>query len=230
VENVKSGLTGILLLALQVLSGAILVIACSTETGLPTSPDLTESTDTGATTPVYTYRVVNTYPHDPRAFTQGLVFADGVLYEGTGRYGGSTLREVALKSGDVLQIRELSEQFFGEGITLYEERIIQITWRSNVGFVYDKDTFELLDEFYYPTEGWGITHDGRRLIMSDGTATLHFLNPETFEEIGRIEVFDDSSAVARLNELEYINGEVYANVWQTDYIARINPRTGEVVG
>ena len=180
--------------------------------------------------PDYTYKVVNTYPHDRDAFTQGLVFENGVLYEGTGLRGHSTLRRVELETGYILQIRELPAQFFGEGVTIYGNKIIQLTWQSNVGFVYDKESFELLQEFNYPTEGWGITHDGKRLIMSDGTSTLHFLDPETFEEIGRIEVLDRGSPVTRLNELEYVQGEIYANVWQTDLIARIAPLTGQVTG
>ena len=180
--------------------------------------------------PVYTYNIVNTYPHDRNAFTQGLVFEDGVLYEGTGLFGHSTLRRVELETGDILQVRELSAQFFGEGITIYGDKVIQLTWKSKIGFVYDKNTFELLQQFNYPTEGWGITCDGERLIMSDGTSTLYFLNPQSFEEIGRLEVFDNDGPVTRLNELEYIKGEIYANVWQTDRIARIAPETGQVIG
>lgn len=176
----------------------------------------------------YTYRVVNTYPHDKTAFTQGLVFENGVLYEGTGLNGKSTLRRVELETGNVLQSTNLSNQFFGEGITVFEDKIIQLTWLSHKGFVYDKDTFELLQEFSYPTQGWGTTHNGSRLIMSDGTATLHFLNPETFEEIGTVNVHDNSTSVTMLNELEYIHGEIYANIWLTEKIAVINPQTGAV--
>jgi len=203
--------------------GVALVFSCLNLQGcsIPGNPDVI---------PVYSYSIVNTYPHDPDAFTQGLVFDDGVLYEGTGLYGQSSLRRVELETGDTLQIRELSDQFFGEGITVCGERIIQLTWQSHIGFVYDKDSFELLPGFNYSTEGWGITHDGTRLIMSDGTSTLHFLDPQTFEEIGRVEVFDDDGPVTRLNELEYVQGEVYANVWQTDRIAMIAPETGRVVG
>ena len=180
--------------------------------------------------PIYTYKVVNAYPHDRNAFTQGLVFENGVLYEGTGLRGRSTLRRVKLETGDILQIRELPAQLFGEGVTIYGDKIIQLTWQSNIGFVYDKNSFELLQEFHYPTEGWGITHDGKRLIMSDGTSTLHFLDPATLEEIGRIEVYGNDDPVTRLNELEYVRGEIYANVWQTDRIARILPQTGQVIG
>jgi glutamine cyclotransferase len=205
------------------LLGAVLVFSCLNFLGcsVPSNSDII---------PVYTYNVVNTYPHDRDAFTQGLVFEDGVLYEGTGRFGQSTLRRVELETGVVLQIRDLSDQFFGEGIAIYEDKIIQLTWQSNIGFVYDKDSFELLQEFNYSTEGWGITHDGERLIMSDGTSTLHFLDPQTFEEIGQLEVFDNDGPVTRLNELEYVQVEIYANVWQTNRIARIAPETGRVIG
>ena len=180
--------------------------------------------------PIYTYRIVNTYPHDRSAFTQGLVFNGGALYEATGLYGHSTLRKTRLETGDVLQISQLPAQFFGEGITIWRDRIIQLTWRSGIGLVYDKNSFELLEQFTYSTEGWGITHNGNHLVMSDGTSTLYFLHPDSFEEIGRIEVFDDYGPVTRLNELEYVRGEIYANVWQTNRIARISPKTGKVMG
>jgi len=180
--------------------------------------------------PVYTYKVVNIYPHDRSAFTEGLVFEDGVLYEGTGLHEYSTLRRVELETGEILQICELPPQFFGEGVTVYGNKIIQLTWQSHIGFVYDKYSFKLLQEFNYPDEGWGITHDGKHLIMSDGTETLHFLNPETFEEIGQIEVSANNIPVTRINELEYIQGEIYANIWQTERIARIDHLTGQVIG
>lgn len=178
----------------------------------------------------YTYRIINTYPHDRLAFTQGLVFAEGYLYEGTGLLGYSTLRKVELTTGDVLQIRELPAHFFGEGITIHKDRIVQLTWKSLTGLVYEKTSFELLDQFTYSTEGWGITHDGNHLIMSDGTSTLHFLDPDNFREIGRIEVFDNHGPVTGLNELEYIRGEIYANRWGTNLIAKISPGTGQVTG
>ncbi len=177
----------------------------------------------------YTYNVVNVYPHDEAAFTQGLVFEDGVLYEGTGRYGQSTLRCVELETGNVTQLYSLPNQFFGEGITIFEDKIIQLTWRNNRGFVYDRSSFKLLQEFEYPTEGWGITHNGSALIMSDGTATLYFLDPETFTQVGQVEVYDEEP-VTLLNELEYINGRVYANIWKEDKITIINPKTGQVTG
>ena len=180
------------------------------------------------TIPVYTYKVVNTFPHDRAAFTQGLVYARGRLYEGTGEYGSSSVRRVDLQTGRVLQARALAPDHFGEGITIFGNRIIQLTWQSNIGFVYDAATLQPRRQWRYATEGWGITHDGRRLIMSDGTATLRFLDPTTFRETNRIEVHDDLGPVGQLNELEYIRGEIYANVWETDRIARISPRTGRV--
>ena len=211
-------------IAFVILPGAILLLACSTS---PAKPTITTSP---VTPPTYTYKIIQSYPHDRSASTQGLIIEDNVLFEGTGLRGRSSLRSVDLKTGDILQINELPEQFFGEGITIYENNIIQLTWQSGVGFVYDKSSFELRQEFTYPTEGWGITHDGNRLIMSDGSSTLHLWHPNTFEEIGQLEVFDSNGPVVRLNELEYIQGEIYANIWQTDRIARIDPETGRVIG
>jgi len=190
--------------------------------GTPTLPAMTEAP------PVYGYRVVHAYPHDRRAFTQGLVHDAGELYEGTGLRGQSTLRRVALESGGIRQQLALPESYFGEGITVFGNHIIQLTWQSHVGFVYDRASFQLVQQFHYPTEGWGITHDGSRLIMSDGTAYLYILEPETFTEIDRIEVHDNHGPVVRLNELEYVRGDIYANVWQTDRIARIDLLTGQV--
>jgi len=178
----------------------------------------------------YTYEVLHTYPHDPAAFTQGLLFADGFLYESTGQYGRSSLRKVDLETGQVLQSVPLEGQFFGEGLTLFGKRLIQLTWRSQVGFVYDWESFALRDQFAYLTEGWGLTHDGSRLIMSDGTSVLYFLDPESFAETGQLQVHDDRGPVSRLNELEWIEGEIFANIWQTDYIARISPQSGQVTG
>ena len=180
--------------------------------------------------PVYTYRVVNTYPHDPGAFTQGLVFENGFLYESTGIEGESTLRRVELETGMVVQIRRLPDELFGEGLTIFGDRIIQLTYTSRVGFVYDVLTFELLREFEYPSQGWGITHDGTHLIMSDGTAKLHLLDTESLDEIGTIQVHAGSIPVHGLNELEFVRGEIFANVRPTHRIARISPSTGEVTG
>ena len=197
----------------------------------PTPTPTPTATPTGETSPIsYTYEVINVYPHDSNAFTQGLVIDEGVMYEGTGLTGESSLRRVDLETGDVLQIYELPSNLFGEGITVFGDKIIQLTWQSEIGFVYDKSSFDLLQNFSYSTQGWGITTDGTRLIMSDGSANLYFLNPETFEKTGQVEVHDGNTSVTKLNELEYINGEVYANVWLTNKIAIINPNTGQVTG
>lgn len=180
-------------------------------------------------TPIYTCSIINTYPHDPQAFTQGLVVDDGILYESTGLLGRSSVRKVDLKTGAVLQIHRLPGQLFGEGITIFGERLIQLTWQSAVGLIYDKRSFRLLEEFRYHGEGWGLTHDGTRLIMSDGTATLRFLHPDTYGEVGSLTVFDGNGPVPGLNELEYVRGEVYANVWPTSRIVRIDPATGRIL-
>jgi glutamine cyclotransferase len=175
----------------------------------------------------YSYRIVNVYPHDTDAFTEGLVFDGGSLYESTGLHGNSALRHVDLETGEILQLHSLQPQYFGEGIAVVGEKIVQLTWQSHVGFVYDKATFDLLQQFEYPTEGWGLTYDGSRLIMSDGTANLYFLDPVTFQRIGEVTVHD-TGPVTMLNELEYVNGTVYANVWMEEKIAVINPQTGQV--
>jgi glutaminyl-peptide cyclotransferase len=185
--------------------------------GLPAAPNLT-------------FRVVNTYPHDRAAYTEGLVVDGGAVYEGTGLNGQSTLRQVDLESGKVLQSAALGPQHFGEGVTTWNDQIIQLTWKSHLGFVYDRATFKLLKTFNYPTEGWGLTQDGASLITSDGTSTLHFMDPVTFQETKRITVTDQGRPVVNLNELEYVRGEILANVWQTDRIARIAPETGAVIG
>jgi glutamine cyclotransferase len=175
----------------------------------------------------YTYSVVNVYPHDRTAFTEGLAFENDLLYESTGLYGNSTLRLEELETGKILRLHALQAQFFGEGVAIIGDKIVQLTWQSHKGYVYDKATFELLQEFEYPTEGWGITYDGNRLIMSDGTSNLCFLDPVTFEKVGQVKVHD-TAPVTGLNELEYVKGEVYANIWKEDKIAVINPQTGQV--
>ncbi|MER3437948.1 MAG: glutamine cyclotransferase [Chloroflexota bacterium] len=180
--------------------------------------------------PVASYRVIRAYPHDPDAFTQGLVYDGGVLYEGTGLQGRSSLRRVDLETGRVLQNVSLDSAYFGEGIALFGERIYQLTWKSHICFVYDKTTFTLLGTFSYTGEGWGLTSDGQHLIMSDGTSTLAFRDPDTFAIVRQIEATDHGTPITRLDELEYIEGEIWANVWQTDRIARIDPRTGKVLG
>ena len=181
-------------------------------------------------TVVYTYKLVHTYPHDRNAYTQGLVFENDFLYEGTGLYGSSTLRRVELGTGNILQMRQLPSRFFGEGITIYGDNIIQLTWKSKLGFVYDKDTFELKKRFSYPTEGWGITHNEKYLIISDGTSTLRLLDPKTFQEVDRIDVRKGGVPIDKLNELEYVQGKIYANVYRKDYIVIIDPQTGNADG
>lgn len=181
-----------------------------------------------ASAPVIGYEVVNVFPHDREAFTQGLLYRDGVLYESTGLKGRSTLRKVRLETGEVLQQVKVDSRYFAEGLTDWRNRLIQLTWETNIGFVYDLATFKQVRTFTYPGEGWGLTNDGRRLIMSDGTPTLRFLDPETFQETGRLEVKDGSIPVEDLNELEFVEGEIYANVWTTDRIAIIAPATGRV--
>lgn len=178
-----------------------------------------------------TYRIVHGYPHDPNAFTQGLIYADGHLYESTGLYGKSSLRMVDLNSGRVLQKYDLPAQYFGEGLTDWGSTLIQLTWRSHKGFVYDRFSFALLRTFDYQGEGWGLTHDDKQLIMSDGTSYLRFLDPKSFRELRRLRVTDESGhEVEKLNELEYIHGEIYANIWQSSTIVRISPRSGKVLG
>jgi glutamine cyclotransferase len=176
------------------------------------------------------YTVINAYPHDPEAFTQGLFFHNGRLYEGTGLRGQSTVRIVELETGEITRIHHMPPEYFGEGITLLGPSIIQVTWQSHVGFIYERHSLEVLDTFEISTEGWGITYDGTSLILSDGTSTLHFLDPETFQETRTIDVRDGDDAVSLINELEYIDGEVYANIWKTDLIARIDPQRGSVNG
>ncbi len=178
----------------------------------------------------YSYRIIQEYPHQQNAFTQGLVFYNGYLYEGTGLYGYSSLRKVEIDNGEVLQMQNLASQYFGEGITIFQNKIYQLTWQSGTGFVYDLDTFTLLDQFYYSGEGWGLTTDGNSLIMSDGTSYLYFLEPGSYEKTNRIQVRDNGKPVTHLNELEYIEGEIFANVWLTNKIVRISPLTGEVLG
>ncbi len=179
----------------------------------------------------YSYEVVAVYPHATDAFTQGLQYRDGWLYEGTGLRGGrSSLRLVDLHSGAVVQQINLADEFFGEGICLVGDRVWQLTWTSRRGFIYDVGTFQPLDNFTYTTEGWGLTHDGERFIRSDGSATLTFHATEGFTPLGTVEVTQNGAPVQRLNELEYIEGEVWANVWLTDDIVRIDPAAGEVLG
>ncbi len=181
-------------------------------------------------TPRFSFKVVKAFPHDPTAFTQGLVFADGILYESTGLPGYSTLRKVRPETGAVIQKIEVESRYFAEGLALVGSELLQLTWEHHVGFVYDKTTLKRLRTFEYPTEGWGIAFDGRSLVMSDGSSRLFFLDPKTQKPLRSLQVLDQGRPVERLNELEFVKGELWANVWQTDQIARIDPATGRVTG
>ena len=183
-----------------------------------------------AQVPEYGYRIVHTYPHDASAFTQGLEYRAGFLYEGTGLEGHSTVRKVELETGKVLQSLPIDSQFFGEGITLLNGRILELTWQSHRGFVYDQGTFRNLKTFDYEGEGWGLTNDGRQIFMSDGTAEIRVWDPSTLEETRRFTVHNGATPINMLNELEYVRGELYANIWQTDRIARISPVDGKILG
>jgi glutaminyl-peptide cyclotransferase len=180
--------------------------------------------------PVWGYELVSTFPHDPQAFCQGLVVHEGKLYEGTGEYGSSSLREVELETGRVLRMFPLNRQFFGEGITLFGDSLYQLTWKSRRAFVFDAQTLEYQKTLQFQGEGWGLTHDGTHLIMSDGTANLRFMDPRTFAEVRRIRVHDGRRRIDKLNELEYVGGEIFANIWYSDLIARISPEDGRVLG
>ena len=180
--------------------------------------------------PVYTYQIVRAYPHDTEAFTQGLEYLDGFLYEGTGWNGRSSIRKVKLETGDVVQRRAVGREHFGEGITIWKDDLFELTYTSQIAFVYDRRTFVPKKTFSYVGEGWGLTHDATSLIMSDGTSALRFLDPATFRERRRVTVTDGGVPVKSLNELEFVKGDIYANVWTTDFIARIDPATGRVTG
>ena len=179
--------------------------------------------------PVLNARLVRAYPHDPHSFTQGLEYYGGYLYESTGIAGQSTLRKVALQTGEVIQKVSLPSQYFGEGLTVFHGKIYQLTWLSKKGFVYDLHSFRQIGEFPYDTEGWGLTHDDKSLIMSDGTNKIRYIDPVSFSVTRTIEVYAGGEGVANLNELEYVNGEIFANIWHSARIARVDARSGQVV-
>ena len=180
--------------------------------------------------PEYTFEVVHSYPHDPTAFTEGLFYLDGFLYESTGIEGASSVRKVRLETGEVVQRHDLPSAYFGEGIIQWKDRLIQLTYKTEVGFVYNLSTFETERRFEYPGEGWAMTQDGKNIFMSDGTAQIRIWDPETLQELRRITVTDQGQPVPNVNELEWVKGQIYANIWETDRIARIDPATGRVVG
>ena len=210
--------------------GRSVVRALCVSVALSLSPAIGSAAVPAHAAPVYGYRVVRSFPHDPNAFTEGLFYLHGFLYESTGLEQQSTIRKVDLDSGQVVQTRDLAPQYFGEGIVAWGDRLIELTWRSHVGFIYDLASFRPEGQFAYAGEGWALTRDAHRLIMSDGTSALRFLDPVTLQETGRLDVTDDGRPVENLNELEWVKGQIYANVWQTDRIARIDPHTGHVVG
>ncbi len=174
------------------------------------------------------YRIERVFPHNPKAFTQGLFYDGGYLFESTGLHERSWLRRLILGTGEMLQQKKLEKKYFGEGITLHGDSIIQLTWKSQIGFIYDKDTFHIKGQFYCKTEGWGLTSDGAQLIMSDGSATLAFLDPNSYQPVRKIIVKDGKKPVQRLNELEYIKGVILANVWKDNRAAVIDPESGQV--
>jgi len=183
-----------------------------------------------AAVPLYDYEVVHTYPHDPTAFTEGLFYLNGFLYESTGLEQHSSIRKVRLETGEVLQKYDVPPQYFGEGIVNWHNHLISLTWKSHVGFVHDLASFKVQRQFHYEGEGWALTQDGKQLLMSDGTSEIRLLNPETLVPVGRIQVTLDGKPVNNLNELEWVKGEIYANLWQTNWILRIDPHDGHVVG
>jgi glutamine cyclotransferase len=200
-----------------------------TQTPQPTSSPISSPTPSPIIgSAIYTYKIIRVYPHDTNAFTEGLVFDNGILYESTGE--SSSLRRVDLESGVVQQEVNLLAEFFGEGLTVINDSLVQLTWQNHVGFVYDKATFDLRGNFTYSTEGWGLTYDNNHLIMSDGTSNLYFLDPITFQKTGQVTVHDGNTSVTNINELEYVNGDVYANIWLQQKIAIINPQNGQVKG
>jgi glutamine cyclotransferase len=214
--------------------GIILVIALSLANPSCQSGAIANRTNRNASereiVRTFGYEIVHVWPHDPNAFTQGLVFHDGKLLESTGEVGHSSLRRVEMETARVLQKVDIPEPYFAEGITLLKGKIYQLTWQHQVGFIYDAWTFEKIGQFNYQGEGWGLTNDGQSLILSDGTYRIRFLDPDNFQVRKTIAVGDGGSTVAEINELEYVQGEIYANIWHADRIARIDPQTGRIVG
>jgi glutamine cyclotransferase len=196
----------------------------------PRTPANANASRGPAAVAMYGYDVVNTFPHDPQAFTQGLVFQDGALVESTGLEGHSSLRRVELQTGKVLQKVDVPQFYFAEGLTLFGGKLYQLTWKAEKGFVYDPQTFKKTGEFPYEGEGWGLTHDADSLILSDGSNQIRFIDPNTFQVRRTIGVTDGGRPVLELNELEYVKGEIFANVWHDNRVARIDPQTGRVNG
>jgi glutamine cyclotransferase len=210
-----------LLLKVSAIAFLFLVVSCSGDAHLNEGP---------SDVPVASFEVAGSWPHDSGAFTQGLEYYEGSLYESTGGHGTSSLRQVELQTGRVLRRVDVPREYFAEGLTIFRGKIYQLTWQSHKGFIYDLASFQMLGEFTYEGEGWGLTHDDRSLIMSDGTNRIRFLDPVNFRVERSIQVFNAGKPLMKLNELEYIRGEIYANVWQSDWIVRLDPQTGKIVG
>ena len=220
-RNDASGEKKYFFIALTSCLAFLFAIYCPTSALIPEKPP-----------DIIPYKITSTYPHSPGSFTQGLVYEGGFLYEGTGQYGSSSLRKMKLETGEILKEIRLPRDIFGEGITIHKNRIIQLTWMSQIGFVYDKKNFRLLDSFRYPVpiEGWGITTDGTHLIISEGSHRLYFIDPVSFKERKHLEVYDHRGPVLKINELEYVEGAIYANVWQLPKIIKIDINSGRVTG
>jgi glutaminyl-peptide cyclotransferase len=215
----------VLIASLALLTTAIVAAAAD-----PAAPPAAPVAPPEAGVPVYGYQIVHIYPHDTHAFTEGLFYLNGYLYESTGLEGQSSIRKVRLETGEVLQQLTVPARYFGEGIVNWKQQLVSLTWKSQIGFVYDLKTFKLQSHFSYPGEGWALTQDGTHLIMSDGTAQLRWLDPQTLHETARLSVTFEGQPLRYLNELEWVKGEIFANVWQTNWIARIDPHSGAVVG
>jgi glutaminyl-peptide cyclotransferase len=217
------------LLLIAITALAILIAVFGVTRLTSKAPEPARSTDNKpAQAQRASYEVVASFPHDPKAFLQGLVWHDGGFYESTGRYGESSLRRVEFPSGKVIKQVNLAPDLFGEGLALVDNRLIQLTWTTKRGFVYDRETFQVIREFTYPTEGWGLTYDGKDLIMSDGSDQLTYLDAQNFQTVRKLRVTRDGRPVTNINELEFIEGEIWANVWHQDVILRIDPATGQV--
>ena len=201
------------------LAAAAAVVVCVSGLAAPPAP-----------VPVYGYQVVHAYPHSRLAFTEGLFYLDGYLYESTGLKGESSVRKVKLETGEVLQLQQLPPDIFGEGIVKWKDKLYQLTWTTEFGYIYDLRTFAVTGQFQYKGEGWAFTTDGKRIYMDDGTAQIRIWNPDTLQETGRITVTDQGRPVEKLNELEWVKGEIFANIWETNRIARIDPVSGKVTG
>jgi len=231
-EKARRSRVSIVTLALIAAAGVVLLIVSLLRDGPENLPNAASNNNNRGTSDARaqqgSFEVVSSYPHDPTSFTQGLVWHDGALYESTGLEGQSKLRRLEFPSGRVLKEINLASEFFAEGLALVDSRLIQLTWQSHRGFVYDLDTFRKLQEFAYDTEGWGLTYDGKNLILSDGSSDLFYLDPQTFKPLRKLAVTMNGKPLPELNELEFIEGEIWANVWQTDMIVRIDPSTGRV--